>query len=119
MRTVLALSLAIVLAPPASAQPAEIILLLDCFAFSRLQILCSPPGAFHDSADRVSEAFMSEAIRVKKALGIADRDFSAIAVEALKRQIRQAGAGSPCDAIASLWRTYGPVCLVAATGLAK
>jgi hypothetical protein len=101
-----ALSLLATIAP-AMAEPAEVVQMFDCSAFTHIVWACLPPSDARDSADAMASAFMSIALRLGRERHMSDGKLNAVAMAALQRQ--RAMTGNSCR-LDTLVRGYGKVC---------
>jgi hypothetical protein len=92
---------------PAIAQPAEVVRLFDCSAFTHILWSCIPPSSARDNADGMASTFMSEAIQLGRERHMSDGKLNRVAMAALQRQ--RAMTGNTCG-VDVLVRNYGKVC---------
>jgi len=93
---------------PAIAQPADVALRFDCSAFTHILWACLPPSTARDTANAMTSAFMSEAIRLGRERHMSDGKLNAEAMAALQRQ--RAKTGNTCSRLDALVRNYGKLC---------
>ncbi len=91
----------------ATAQPAEVVLMFDCSAFTHILWACLPPSNARDSANGMASAFMSAAIRLGRERHMSYGKLNAVAMAALQRQ--RAMTGNTCR-LDVLVRNYGKLC---------
>ncbi len=106
-RVIAALSLLATIAP-AIAEPAEVVEMFDCSAFTHILWACLPPSNARDSADAMASAFMSEAIRLGRKRHMSYGKLNAVAIAALQRE--RAVTGNTCSRVDALVRNYGKLC---------
>ena len=109
MKRVIAAALFLLAAiTPAPAQSADVAVRFDCSAFTHILWACLPPSAARDTANAMSLAFMSEAIRLGRERHMSDGKLNAEAMAALQRQ--RAKTGNTCSKLDALVRNYGKLC---------
>jgi hypothetical protein len=104
--TVAALSLLATITP-AITQPAEVVQMFDCSAFTHIVWACLPPSSARDNADGMASAFMSAAIRLGREHHISYDKLNAAAMAALQRQRAMTGNNCRLDVLV---RNYGKLC---------
>jgi hypothetical protein len=107
MKRVIAAALFLLTITPAIAQPADVVRMFDCSAFTHILWACLPPSNARDSADGMASTFMSAAIRLGRERHMSDGELSAAAMAALQRQ--RAMAGNACRLDVPV-RKYGKLC---------
>lgn len=108
MKRVIAAALSLLaIITPTIAEPAEVVQMFDCSAFTHILWACLPPSNARDSADKMASAFMSAAIRLGRERHMSYGKLNAVAMAALQRQ--RAIAGNTCR-LGALVRDYGDRC---------
>jgi hypothetical protein len=69
---------------PAMAEPAEVVQMFDCSAFTHILWACLPPSNARDSADKMASAFMSAAIQLGRERHMSYGKLSAVATVATR-----------------------------------
>jgi hypothetical protein len=92
---------------PAITQPAEVVQMFDCSAFTHILWACLPPSSARDSADGMASAFMSAAIRLGRERRVSYGKLNAAAMAALQRQRAMTGNNCRLDVLV---RNYGKLC---------
>ncbi len=92
---------------PAITQPAEVVQMFDCSAFTHILWACLPPSNARDTADDMASAFMSAAMRLGRERHMSYGKLNAVAMAALQRQ--RAMTGNACK-LEVLVRNYGKLC---------
>jgi hypothetical protein len=108
MKKVIAALLLLATIAPAMAEPAEVVQMFDCSAFTHILWACLPPSSARDTADAMTSAFMSAGIQLGRERHISDGKLNAVAMAALQRQ--RAKAGNTCSRLDALVRSYGKFC---------
>jgi hypothetical protein len=95
---------------PVMAEPAEVVQMFDCSAFTHILWACLPPSSARDTADAMTSAFMSAGIKLGRERHMSDGKLNAVAMAALQRQ--RANAGNTCrfDRLDGLVRSHGKFC---------
>jgi hypothetical protein len=90
----------------AVAEPAEVVQMFDCSAFTHIVWACLPPSAARDTADAMTSAFMSEGIKLGRERHISDAKLNAVAMAALQRQRAKAGNTCSLDALVRSYASF-------------
>jgi hypothetical protein len=93
---------------PAITQPAEVVQMFDCSAFTHILSVCLPPSDARNTADAMASAFMSEGMRLGRERQMSDGNLNTVAMEALQRQ--RAKTGNTCTRLDALVRNHGNFC---------
>jgi hypothetical protein len=108
-QVIAALSLLATIAP-AIAEPAEVVQMFDCSAFTHILWACLPPSSARDTADAMTSAFMSAGIQLGRERHISDGKLNAVAMAALQRQRAKTGNTCRLDRLDALVGSYGKFC---------
>ena len=95
---------------PVMAEPAEVVQMFDCSAFTHILWACLPPSSARDTADAMTSAFMSAGIKLGRERHMSDGKLNAVAMAALQRQRAKTGNTCRFDRLDGLVRSYGKFC---------
>ena len=110
IKRITAAVLSLLIITPALAEPAEVVQMFDCSAFTHIVWSCLPPSSARDSADAMASAFMSAAMRLGRKRHISDGKLNAVAMAALQRQRAKTSNTCRLDRLDALVRSYGKFC---------